>query len=237
MADMDSSRNDEETRPLASADRAYHSAVFGGDASGLRSALHGLRAADPADPSTHLARGRLLHAGHLAGATDLDSTAAGGHLDEEECFNEAYSGFLARGDLAGQARARFWQGCYWQVVREDQDRALTFLRPALELSVAAGDALTESYALRHLGIAAFVTGDAEEARVLLERSVALRRGLGFDAGVAANLIGLAHLAVEGGELDRAVATAEEALALATAAEADAIAAQAREVLGRIGDRE
>ncbi len=68
------------------------------------------------------------------------------------------------------------------------------LHRAGQLASRAGDRLTLSYVLRHLGIAEHTAGRLDQARELLEHSTMLRRELGFQAGVAANLVGLAYIA-------------------------------------------
>ncbi|SEG61904.1 hypothetical protein SAMN05444920_103508 [Nonomuraea solani] len=82
------------------------------------------------------------------------------------------------------------------------------------LAERAGDGLTLSYVLRHLGIGEHVAGRLAEARELLEESVRLRREIGFMAGVAANLVGLAYIALAEGRRDEAVAVLDEAAAIA-----------------------
>ena len=74
--------------------------------------------------------------------------------------------------------------------------------------------MTTAYVLRHLGIAAHRAGRLAEARDRLEESTALRRALGFEPGVAANLVGLAYLtAAESRPRDgRALLDEAEALA-------------------------
>ncbi|MFC0007714.1 hypothetical protein [Micromonospora siamensis] len=75
--------------------------------------------------------------------------------------------------------------------------------------LAAGrrDQLNCSYALRNLCFAAHAAGRVDEARLLLEESTRLRREVGFLPGVAANLVGLARLAVDEGRPDDATALA------------------------------
>lgn len=82
--------------------------------------------------------------------------------------------------------------------------------------------MTMSEALRHLGIAAHAAGRLDEARARLEESTLLRRELGQQAGVAANLIGLGYIAAGQGRRDDAFATLAEAADLATASGAHRI---------------
>ncbi|MEV0388075.1 tetratricopeptide repeat protein [Nonomuraea sp. NPDC050643] len=99
-------------------------------------------------------------------------------------------------------------------MRGDQGAARPVFEQARELAVQAGDKLTLSYALRHLGIDEHGAGRLVRARELLEESVRLRREVGFPAGVAANLVGLAYIALDEGRRDDAVALLDEAGALA-----------------------
>lgn len=57
-------------------------------------------------------------------------------------------------------------------------------------------------------------GRLDTARDLLEESTRLRRELGFRPGVAANLVGLAHIALTEGRRDDALALVEEAASIA-----------------------
>jgi tetratricopeptide (TPR) repeat protein len=204
------------TTALERAEYAYHRAVFGGDPSNLDSALEDL--ADDDTPPAQLARGKLLHARFLIEQVRDDA--------ELDCFDRALRGFRADDDHRRQAEALFWQGCYWQVVAGDETRARGALEDAAQMSNDSDDALTRSYALRHLGIAAHNSGDLPTARQLLEESTGLRRDLGFEEGVAANLVGLCYIAAAQGRTEDAVRLADEAETLARHSEADAIRAQA-----------
>jgi tetratricopeptide (TPR) repeat protein len=204
------------TTAVERAEHAYHRAVFGGDLSHLGSALDDI--ADDETPTAQLARGKLLHARFLLERVRDDAELA--------CFEDALLGFQAARDHRGQAEALFWQGCYWQVVARDETRAIGPLQAAEQLSSGCNDALTRSYALRHLGIAAHNSGDLDTARQLLEESARLRRDLGFEEGVAANLVGLCYVAAAQGRTHDAVRLAEEAEMLARDAGADAIRTQA-----------
>jgi tetratricopeptide (TPR) repeat protein len=110
-------------------------------------------------------------------------------------------------------------------VRGDSDIAVPILQRSGELAAQAGDKLTLSYALRHLGIAEHAAGRLGTARAQLEESVRLRREAGFMPGVAANLVGLAYIAAAEGRRDGALALIEEAGAIARASGADGITAQ------------
>ena len=88
------------------------------------------------------------------------------------------------------------------------------LERARDLAVAAGDKLTLSYAVRHLGFADMAAGRLDAARELLEESVRLRRELGFMSGVAAGVLTLAELAAQEGDRDRALVLLDEAASIA-----------------------
>jgi hypothetical protein len=151
-------------------------------------------------------RGRILHCRFLDSRVEQP--------DELPAFERAAGLYRAGGDQGGEAEAQFWIGCFHQVVRDDNPTAVPFLTTAADLARATGDQLTLSYALRHLGIAAHVSGAYDQARELLEESTDLRRTLGFTAGVAANLVGLIYLAIAAGRPDDAHNFAEEGAALA-----------------------
>lgn len=181
--------------PITRATRLYEQAVFGGDADALTLAEREL---DTAEAALALARGRVLHARFL-------------ELRQEDprelpLFEQAAEQYRRLGDVRGEAEALFWIGCYHQVVRQDHETG----RPHLERSYAAGDELTRSYAVRHLGFADLAAGDAAAARRHLEESVRLRRDLGWAPGVAAGLVALAHLT--GGEEARTLLDEAEELA-------------------------
>ncbi|BCJ27242.1 hypothetical protein [Actinocatenispora sera] len=212
---------------LTAAAEAYERSVFQSDGSGLPAAEQGLDALD-ADAALH--RGRLRHAGYLA-RRDSDPSEDPRELP---LFEQALATYRALGDPRGEAEALFWVGCVHQVVRGDGATAVPLFEQGVELAEAAGDRRTLSYLLRHLGIAAHQEGNLTAARELLERSTLLRRELHFDAGVAANLVGLAYLAYAEGRREGAAALLDEGDRLCAAAGAAGIArhlAEARTDLG------
>jgi tetratricopeptide (TPR) repeat protein len=183
----------------------YERAVFGGDGTALGTADTVL---DAVEADLALARGRVVHARFLEERADDPS--------ERELFARAATLYRGLGDTRGEGEALFWMGTYEQVVRGDHEAALPALRRAHELAAAAGDDLTRSYVVRHLGFADLAAGDLAAARARFEESVTLRRALDFPAGVAAGLVPLAYLAREEGReadaaalLDEAEATARE----------------------------
>ncbi|MBB2742855.1 UNVERIFIED_ORG: tetratricopeptide (TPR) repeat protein [Microbispora rosea subsp. rosea] len=213
---------------LERAGALYERAVFSGDASALAEADRELDAveADLATTGTGrdigaveaelaLARGRVVHARFLE------------HREEDprelQLFERAADLYRRLGDGRGEGEALFWIGCFHQVVRHDDEAAGPALRRSYELAARAGDRLTMSYALRHLGIAEHKAGRLKAARERLEESVRLRRELGFDPGVAANLVGLAYIAAAEDRRDDAQRLLDEAAALAEASGALGIA--------------
>ncbi|MEU0571505.1 tetratricopeptide repeat protein [Nonomuraea sp. NPDC005983] len=195
----------------------YERAVFGGDAGALETAEREL---DAVEADLALARGRVAHARFLEGQQEDPG--------EPAAFDRAAQLYQRLGDVRGEAESLFWIGAFHQVVRHDHDAAVPVLERSRELAAQAGDLLTLSYALRHLGIAAHVAGRLDTARERLEESVRLRRELGFLPGVAANLVGLAYIAAGQGRRDDALALVEEAGAVAEASGALGIARSVEE---------
>ncbi|MFI6791601.1 hypothetical protein ACIBG4_30160 [Nonomuraea sp. NPDC050383] len=200
----------------------YEDAVFRDDAGALAEADREL---DAVEADLALARGRIAHARYLRDREE--------DPDELPLFRRAAELRRSLGDARGEAEAVFWLGTYHQVVRGDHDAAVPLLERSYELAVAAGDGLTASYAARHLGIAAHVAGRLGVARERLEESTRLRREAGFLAGVAANLVGLVHVAVDEGRLGDAAALAGEAAALAEESGARAVLRQVEEARARL----
>lgn len=195
----------------------YERAVFGGDVSALAIAERDLNGVE-ADLA--LARGRIIHARFLQE----------GHEDPHELvlFERAAQLYQMLGDVRGEGESLFWVGIFHQVVRHDDAAAVPVLQRSYELAAQAGDKLTLSYALRHLGIAEHAAGRLDAARERLEESVRLRREIGFLPGVSANLVGLTYIAVAQGRPDEAHALIEEAGAIAEASGADGILRQVQE---------
>ncbi|MBF8194537.1 tetratricopeptide repeat protein [Nonomuraea sp. K274] len=203
----------------------YDQAVFGGDADGLDAAERELNAVE-ADLA--LVRGRVLHARFLSGL-------GGEGADPEEwvLFERAAELYRSLGDVRGEGEALFWVGAFHQVVRKDENAAAPLFERAHEHASQAGDKLTLSYVLRPLGIAEHLAGRLAGARERLEESVRLRREIGFPAGVAANLVGLAHVAVDDGRRDDAAALLDEAGTLAETAGAKGVTRWVEEVRKRL----
>lgn len=212
----------EPARRVEQARRAYERAVFQGDTDGLVDAERGL---DEVEAAVAVVRGSILHARFLASG---DETA-----EELWLFERALAVYRALGDSRGEAEALCWIGCFHQVVRGDDDAAVPSLETARGLAEGVGDRLTQSYALRHLGIADHRAGRLDGAQRCLEESTRLRRELDFLPGVAANLVGLAYVAAGQGRAADAVAAAEEAAALAGSVQASAIRSQAEQALNEL----
>ncbi|MFC9691322.1 tetratricopeptide repeat protein [Kribbella sp. NPDC056951] len=202
------------------AGEVYERAIFQGDLTGLAGADREL---DAVEAELALVRGKVLH------ARFLDTRAEDPR--ELELFQRALE--LSEGDDRARAEALFWVGCFHQVVRDDSEPALVALESSAELARRSGDQLTLSYVLRHLGIAAHRAGRTEEAGRLLGESTELRRALGFTEGVAANLVGLVHLAIDEGRSADAEALLAEATALAEKAGATAVLNHLTEARGRL----
>lgn len=215
-------------------DELYERAVFNGEYDGLPAAD---RALDTLEARVLLQRGRILHCRFLQSRAEPPEESA-----EESCvdpaeelvfFERAADLFRGAGDERGEAEAAFWIGCFHQVVRDDNPTAVPALTKSADLSRKTGDQLTLSYALRHLGIAAHMSNDYDEARALLEESTALRRTLNFTPGVAANLVGLIYLAIAQNRPDDARSLAAEATDLATTSGATKITEQIEAARSRI----
>ncbi|MGN9838349.1 tetratricopeptide repeat protein [Nonomuraea sp. H19] len=207
---------------IARAGRHYEQAVFGGDAGALDIADREL---DGVEADLALARGRIAHARFLDGQGEDGRELA--------LFERAVELYGLLGDVRGQGEALFWVGIFHQVVRHDQETAVPVLERAQELATQAGDRLTLSYVLRHLGIADHVAGRLEAARERLEESVRLRREIGFLPGVAANLVGLAYIAAGGGRRDDAIRLLDEARAVAEAGDAKGVMRSIKEAYGQL----
>ncbi|MFI6734103.1 hypothetical protein ACIBI9_14325 [Nonomuraea sp. NPDC050451] len=216
---------------LERARELYERAVFGGDVAGLEAADREL---DGVEADLALARGRVLHARFVDGQGGREGQGGEGQGAEElRLFERAVELYRLVGDVRGEGEALFWVGIFHQVVRGDEAPAAAAFGRAQELATQAGDKLTLSYVLRHLGIAEHMAGRLPEARERLEESVRLRGELGFMAGVAANLVGLTYIAVAEGRREDAAAMLDEAAELAKAEGAAAVVGWVEEARGRL----
>ncbi|MET7329462.1 tetratricopeptide repeat protein [Nonomuraea sp. NPDC005650] len=208
---------------LERAKELYDRAVFGGDVAGLEAADRGL---DGVEADLALARGRVMHGRFLDGQGEQDD-------EELRLFERAAELYRVLGDVRGEGEALLWVGVFHQVVRGDEAPAAEAFERAHELATRAGDRLTLSYVLRHLGIAEHMAGRLPAARERLEESVRLRREIGFMAGVAANLVGLAYIAAAEGHREAAVAVLDEAAEIAEAEAAAVVLGWVEEARGQL----
>jgi hypothetical protein len=200
-------------------DDFYDQSGFGGRPEALSA---GLTAVRHAQAVVDLVRGKLLHAEYLA-AEDRP-----GEVPEElAAFESAAAGFADVGDRRGRGEALLWQGLYHQVVRSDSDTAAPLLESARAAAEGEGDDLTLSYAERHLGFHDWEGGRDTEARRHLERSVELRRGLGWAAGTAAGLLALCEFEATHGQPEVAAQHLAEAETLAAGVGAEGVLAWIR----------
>jgi tetratricopeptide (TPR) repeat protein len=202
--------------------RLYERAVFGGEAGAASEAD---RVLDAVEADLALARGRVLHARFLDEQEEDPS--------ELQLFERAAQLYEQLDDVRGLAEALFWVGTYHQVVQGSSDAALPSLERSLELATQVGDRLTMSYALRHLGIAEHTAGRMDTTRERLHESTRLRREIGFQPGVAANLIGLAYVAAGDGRREEGLELLAEAGTLAHDCAAHRIASQVDEARARL----
>lgn len=108
------------------------------------------------------------------------------------------------------ASATFFAGLIADNLRADPATARALFTEALAAAERAGDAMTESEALRHLGYWAAQRGDTAEARQQWERSAELRQEAGAVPYVLSQYLLLAELARDTGEEARARTLAKEA---------------------------
>jgi tetratricopeptide (TPR) repeat protein len=188
---------------LVRADLLNEWALFSGDAAARKRAGEEL---DRAEALLALGRGRILHAQFLAEQKEDPR--------ELEFFERGLELARSLGDPALEAQALFWVGLVHQVVRGDHEESLPYFRDSFDLAEKNDDAITMSYAARHLGFVALVDGRESDAWTSFEKSVALRRAEGFLPGVAAGLLTLGEVAAEHGRPEQARELLLEARALA-----------------------
>ena len=183
----------------------YDQASFGGDEAAFAAGLTEITALRGV---IDLAHGKLLHTQFMGDHQDRPG--------ELTAFERAVAAFQEAGEVRGEAEALFWVGCYHQVVHGDGEAALPWFARAKELAEAAGDELTLSYVERHLGFIDWAAGRAGQARSRFEKSLSLRRKLGFQAGTAAALLALAEFCASQGDTAEADRYVTEARQLAEA---------------------
>ena len=110
-------------------------------------------------------------------------------------------------DGARGAAATFYAGLIADNLRGDAAAGRAAFAAALDAALAAGDDLTVSEALRHLGYHHGESGDAEQARQMWERSAELRQRAGAVPYVLSQQLLLAGLARDAGDPGEARAVA------------------------------
>jgi tetratricopeptide (TPR) repeat protein len=186
--------------PLLRADLFNEQAMFGG-VEGARG--EAARELDRAEARLEAERGRLLHARFLVDRAKEDPR-------ELEHFEASLAAARRADDQRLEGWGRFWIGLVHQVVRGNGEAALPDLEAAYEASLASGDTLLQSYAIRHIAFAWYESGRHDEAWRGFEESLELRRTDGFLPGVAAALLALAQAARERGSTEEAAELFAEA---------------------------
>jgi hypothetical protein len=110
-------------------------------------------------------------------------------------------------DRARGAAATFYAGLIADNLRGDVAAARAAFAATLDAALAAGDDLTVSEALRHLGYHHGEDGDSEQARQMWERSAELRQRAGAVPYALSQELLLAGLARDTGDPDQARAVA------------------------------
>jgi hypothetical protein len=112
-------------------------------------------------------------------------------------------------DLAGAGWAAFYRGLISDNLIGDRDQAPRWLGRALEAAEQTGDDYLAGEALRHLGDHDEEAGDLEQARLRWERSAEVWARAGNMAGVLAQQLLLAQLAISEGRPAAGLAIAAE----------------------------
>jgi hypothetical protein len=112
-------------------------------------------------------------------------------------------------DVASAGWAAFYRGLISDNLIGDRDRAPRWLAQALEAAEQSGDDYLAGEALRHLGDHDEEAGDLEQARLRWERSAELWARAGNMAGVLAQQLLLAQLAISEGKAAAGCAIAQE----------------------------
>ena len=143
------------------------------------------------------ARGMSLHAAFLDSA---DRQEPPGELD---LFERGLALRRQAGDPKPIAESLFHIGLVYGVVRRDHQRALPYFEEAYHSAQSAGDLVTASYAIRHVGFAHHDAGDDDAGRAALLESLELRERAGFIPGVAMALVALAYADTDRGATEEA----------------------------------
>ena len=130
--------------------------------------------------------------------------------EEMPYFERALAIRRETGDEHDIAESLFHVGLVHQVVRDDNETA----RPLFEESLRrAPDPLMQSYVLRHIAFCDAAAGDTETAERRHEEALELRRRVGWQGGIAAQLAAVADLRARRGDRERAGELAREARAI------------------------
>ncbi|MCP4543539.1 MAG: hypothetical protein GY832_41025 [Chloroflexi bacterium] len=118
--------------------------------------------------------------------------------NELEFFERGLELRKKEGTAEQVAESLFHIGLVFDVIRKDYDQALPYHEQAYELACEAGDRITASYAIRHIGFARLAAEELAAAKKALVESLDLREAVGFAPGIAFALAALAHVdALEG----------------------------------------
>jgi predicted ATPase len=163
-----------------------------------------LSAASDAEPELRAAGLRAL-----GGTSDIlgDSERA------EPCYREGLALFTAAGNDAEAAHMRFRIGAN-MVMRGHPEEAWPMLEESLRESRAIGMRVGESQALGFLVRRAYWSGDLEAAIALALESAEIAREVGWTWWEAGQILSVAEIERERGELDAAESYAVQALGLA-----------------------
>jgi tetratricopeptide (TPR) repeat protein len=134
-------------------------------------------------------------------------------------------------DQERAAAITFYAGLIEDNLRGDGEEARSMFAAALAEADKAGDELTVSEALRHLGYHASEAGDAGQARQMWERSTELRQRAGAVPYVLSQQLLLAGLARDTGDEQGAAAVAREVGRWAGALGITLLQAQAAQIAG------
>jgi tetratricopeptide (TPR) repeat protein len=153
--------------------------------------------------------------GHLMAGEPVDE----GDVDAEEAlFQQALSMRQAIGEPGPIAESLFGVAIVHHVVRRDWDRAMPYLRQALEIVEAQPDRVdlyTRSEVYRHMGFYyGIVAGQPAEAVRYLQRSLDLREELGDPRRIPSGMVALAEAEMADRNATRAVELLRQAVAAA-----------------------
>lgn len=108
----------------------------------------------------------------------------------------------------GQARTMINIGLIYGFI-DDRELALQYLHRALDLLTEIGYDAGRANVMGNIGVQHGKTGEYEEATAWLTKAISLSREVGLSREQGYYLCGLAHVAVDSGDLDRAIAILDE----------------------------